>query len=98
LIDFYKVNLTNHIANPRGVLKALSNNSSPETAVELAFGGLVEKKAEGLDLHVVDVYGSLLGTRLLVGKDPESQRQDFKLSQQKRFIEGGKQMMPIYTA
>lgn len=64
----------------------------------MVFGGLVEKKAEGLDLHVVDVYGSLLGARILVGRDPESQRQDFKLSQQRRFIEGGKQMMPIYTA
>ncbi|CAB4407718.1 unnamed protein product [Rhizophagus irregularis] len=98
LLDFFKENLTHNIASPKGLLKALSNNSSPETAVELVFGGLVEKKAEGLDLHVVDVYGSLLGARILVGHDPESQRLDFKLSQQRRFIEGGKQMMPIYTA
>jgi cytosolic phospholipase A2 len=97
-LDFYKEHLTHHLANPRGVLKALSNNSSPETAVELVFGGLVEREAAGLKLNIVDVYGSLLATRLLVGEDPESQRQDFKLSQQKRFIEGGKQMMPIYTA
>jgi len=80
------------------LLKALSNNSSPETAVELVFGGLVQKRALDLPLRVIDVYGSLLAAKLLVGQDPESQRLDFKLSQQRRFLEGGKQMMPIYTA
>ena len=98
LLEYFKKHLTHHIANPKRVLKALSKNPSPETAVELIFGGLVQKKTIDLPLRVIDVYGSLLAARLLIGQDPESQRQDFKLSQQKRFLEGGKQMMPIYTA
>lgn len=98
VFEFFKKNLTHHIANPIGVLKALSKNSSPETAVELVFGGLVQKETMDLPLRVIDVYGSLLAARLIIGTDPESQHQDFKLSQQKRFLEGGKQMMPIYTA
>ncbi|CAI2174221.1 16345_t:CDS:10 [Funneliformis geosporum] len=98
VLEYFKEHLTHHIANPLGLLKALSKNSSPETAVELVFGGLVQKEGLDLPLHVIDVYGSLLSARLLIGNDPDSQHQDFKLSQQKRFLEGGKQMMPIYTA
>ncbi|CAB4491949.1 unnamed protein product [Rhizophagus irregularis] len=98
LLDDFKIRLTDHIANPFGFLKEISKTSQLETAIELSFGGLVEKEHANLKARVIDTFGSLLTAKLLLEKDLESQHQDFKLSQQKRFFKDGKKMMPIYTA
>uniref|UniRef100_U9THW9 Lysophospholipase n=1 Tax=Rhizophagus irregularis (strain DAOM 181602 / DAOM 197198 / MUCL 43194) TaxID=747089 RepID=U9THW9_RHIID len=98
LLDDFKIRLTDHIANPFGFLKEISKTSQLETAIELSFGGLVEKEHANLKARVIDTFGSLLTAKLLLEKDLEPQRQDFKLSQQKRFFKDGKKMMPIYTA
>ncbi|GET01214.1 cytosolic phospholipase A2 beta-like [Rhizophagus clarus] len=77
--------------------------------VELTFGGLFEKKYANLEERIIDIFGSLLAVKLLLGKDPKKdpnrqepgedlQSQDFKLSHQKRYLEGGTRMMPIYTS
>ncbi|CAI2181954.1 6508_t:CDS:10, partial [Funneliformis geosporum] len=98
-LDGFKERLPLHIA--KDLLDELSNNSSPEAAIELTFSGLVLKKEIGLNVQPIDTFGCLLNAKLLIGKDPECQRRDykdFKLSHQKRFLEGGKSLMPIYTA
>lgn len=98
ILDDFKIRLKDHIANPFGFLKELSKTAHPETAVELAFGGLFEKEHANLTTRVIDTFGSLLTAKLLLDKDLEPQRQDFKLSHQKRFLKDGKKMLPIYTA
>lgn len=49
---------------------------------------------------LVDLYGLLLASRLLVPSDPEAKlnEDDLKLSQQKRIINDGSEPLPIYTA
>jgi cytosolic phospholipase A2 len=97
LVNFTK-RLADHIANPLGFLRDLSKTPDPKTAVELAYGGLVEKEHASLESRIIDTFGSLLAAKLLLKEGLEPQRQDFKLSQQKRFLKGGKKMMPIYTS
>ncbi|CAG8461573.1 5682_t:CDS:2 [Ambispora leptoticha] len=98
LIDHFKRRLNFAIYQPNGLLKALTQTNSPETAVELVFGGLAQKKLSNVKCKVIDMFGSLLASRLLLGEEPTSQHQDFKLSAQRRFLVGGKNPMPIYTA
>ncbi|CAG8578957.1 8825_t:CDS:2 [Ambispora gerdemannii] len=98
LINFYKIRLALPFAHPSSLLKIYEQTKSPETAVELTFGGVAQKRQTGIDCGPIDVFGSLLASSLLLGNDPISQHPDFKLSQQKRFLEGGKNALPIYTA
>ena len=98
LIDHFKKRLDHHIANPHAIIKSFTATKSPEQAVDLVFGGLAQKKQTGLNAGIIDVYGALLATRLLLGDDPVNQAKDFKLSEQKRYLKGGKNPMPIYTA
>ncbi|CAG8781137.1 19512_t:CDS:2, partial [Dentiscutata erythropus] len=80
------------------IFKALANNSAPQEAVELAFGSLVQKKDSGIHLSLIDIYGALLAAKLLIGPDSNTQSSDFKLSSQKKYVEGGKNMLPLYAA
>ncbi|CAG8546060.1 20154_t:CDS:2 [Racocetra fulgida] len=80
------------------VFNALADTSAPQGAVELAFGGLVQKKDSGIHLSLVDIYGALLGAKLLIGHDPTIQSLDFKMSSQKKYVEGGKKPLPLYAA
>ncbi|CAJ0911753.1 2227_t:CDS:2 [Entrophospora sp. SA101] len=98
LLEHFRTRLTNHIASPRGLFKLLKHSPDPEKTVELIFGGLIEKKLSGADIGIIDIYGALLAARLLLGDDSQTQFKDFKLSEQKRFLEGGKNPLPIYTA
>ena len=51
------------------------------------------------DFGLVDIYGILLATRLMVPRDELSlDDRDLKLSKQRRFLEQGENPMPIYTA
>ncbi|CAG8592187.1 3462_t:CDS:2 [Diversispora eburnea] len=98
LLDFYRTQLTHNIVNARGVLKGLSETSDTKTAVELVFGSLIQKKATGVKLSIMDVYGALLAAKLMIDKDPTKQFGDFKLSEQRKYIDGGKNLMPLYVA
>ncbi|MCJ1309241.1 hypothetical protein MMC25_002899 [Agyrium rufum] len=63
--------------------------------------GFVEKlKAHSAAVFgLVDIYGLLLGARLLVPHgDLDVNDMDLKLSNQRRFVDGGAHPMPIYTA
>ncbi|KAJ3282178.1 hypothetical protein HK104_011057, partial [Borealophlyctis nickersoniae] len=89
--------LPHHPADPFHIDDILSAN--PSVRVPLIFGGLVQKRLSGLPRGVVDMYGALLTAHFFAHPDGKEFRPlDFKLSAQRRWMEGGKAPMPIYTA
>ncbi|CAI6231226.1 unnamed protein product [Periconia digitata] len=97
LIRHLKNRLGVHIAFPPDALELLA--SAPTNKYLLS--GLVEK-AKGTpdaEFGIVDIYGALLGARLLVPKGELSvDDYDFKVSNQRRYTDNGSQPLPIYTA
>ncbi|KAL5114635.1 hypothetical protein ACEQ8H_007480 [Pleosporales sp. CAS-2024a] len=97
LIRHLKNRLGVHIAFPPDALELLV--SAPTNKYLLS--ALVEK-AKGVpnaEFGIVDIYGALLAARLLVPKGELSVSEyDFKVSNQRRFIEDGSHPLPIYTA
>jgi phospholipase A2 len=97
LIRHLKNRLGVHIAFPPDALELLV--SAPTNKYLLS--ALVEK-AKGYpdaDFGIVDIYGALLAARLLVPKGELSVSEyDFKLSNQRRFIDNGAHPLPVYTA
>lgn len=85
-----------HIAYPPAALELL--DVAPTNKYLLR--GLVEKlKMGSASLGMVDLYGLLVGARLLVPKDEKSvNNMDLKMSNQRMYIDDGSQPMPIYTA
>ncbi|RHZ58612.1 hypothetical protein Glove_372g46 [Diversispora epigaea] len=98
LLEFYRTKLEHSVFNACGTIKGLSETSDPQTAVELVFGSLIRKKATGVKLSVMDVFGALIAAKLMIDKDPTKQFGDFKLSEQRKYIDGGKNLMPLYVA
>ncbi|RHZ43310.1 hypothetical protein Glove_809878g3 [Diversispora epigaea] len=98
LLEFYRTKLEHSIFDAYGVVKGLAETSDPQTAVKLVFGSLIRKKATGVKLSIIDVYGTLLTAKLLIDKDPTKQFGDFKLSEQRKYIDGGKNIMPLYVS
>jgi len=97
LIRHLKNRLGVHIAYPPDALELLA--SAPTNKYLLS--GLVEKAKGTLDADfgIVDIYGVLLAARLLVPKGELSvDEHDFKVSNQRRFIDDGSHPLPIYTA
>lgn len=97
LIRHLKNRLGVHIAFPPDALELLV--SAPTNKYLLS--GLVEK-AKGIpdaEFGIVDIYGALLAARLLVPKGALSVSEyDFKVSNQRRYIDDGSNPLPIYTA
>lgn len=97
LIRHLKNRLGVHIAFPPDALELIA--SAPTNKYLLS--GLVEK-AKGTpdaEFGIVDLYGLLLGTRLLVPKGELSvDERDFKVSNQRQYIDDGSHPLPIYTA
>ncbi|KAF2122183.1 phospholipase-like protein A2 [Lophiotrema nucula] len=97
LIRHLKNRLGVHIAFPPDALELLA--SAPTSKYLLS--GIVEK-AKGVpnaDFGIVDIYGLLLGARLLVPKGELSvDENDFKISNQRRYTDDGSHPLPIYTA
>ncbi|KAF2456078.1 acyl transferase/acyl hydrolase/lysophospholipase [Lineolata rhizophorae] len=97
LIEHLKHRLGVHIAFPPAALALL--NSAPTNKYLLS--GIVEKlkASPQADFGIVDVYGLLLAARLLVPKgELQVNDMDLKISNQRRFIDGGSEPLPIYTA
>src|SRR5437868_11369205 len=76
LLNFYKTHLTHSITSVKGTYKDLAYNANPKVAVELAFGGLYYKKESGTKLTIMDLYGALLGAKILIGPDASTQYSD----------------------
>ncbi|CAG8591165.1 4276_t:CDS:10, partial [Diversispora eburnea] len=97
-LEFYRTELEHSLINAYGILKGFAETSDPQTAVELTFGSLIRKKATGMKLSILDVFSALLAAKLMIGEDPTKQFGDFKLSEQRKYIDGGKNLMPLYVS
>lgn len=97
LLQHLKARASTHIAYPPVAFQSLI--SMPTNKYLLS--GLVEKLKgdSNADFGLVDVYGVLLAARYLVPKgDLGVCDKDFKLSNQRQYIQYGQLPMPIYTA
>lgn len=96
VIQHLKTRICVHIAYPPKALELLT--SAPVNKYLLR--GVVERLRTGYSLFgLVDLYGLLLGARLLVpSNELDVKDEDLKLSNQKKYIENGEQPLPIYTA
>jgi phospholipase A2 len=97
MVDHLKARIGIHIAYPPVALALL--NSAPTNKFLLR--GFVEKlKGDpASELGLVDVYGLLLGARLLVPKGEVGvEDSDLKISHQRENIKHGEHPLPIYTA
>ncbi|KAK0718328.1 acyl transferase/acyl hydrolase/lysophospholipase [Lasiosphaeria miniovina] len=95
--DHLKARLGIHIAYPPAAFSSLI--SAPTNKYLLS--GMVEKlKGDpGANFGLVDVYGVLLASRLLVPKGELGvNEKDFKLSNQQEYVRYGQNPLPIYTA
>ncbi|KAF4487912.1 phospholipase A2, cytosolic [Fusarium agapanthi] len=97
LLEHLKARASTHIAYPPVAFQSLA--SMPTNKYLLS--GMVEKlKGDPkADFGLVDVYGVLLAARYLVPKgDLGVNDRDFKLSNQRQYVQYGQSPMPIYTA
>ncbi len=97
LVDHLKSRLGVHIAYPPTALSLLTSAPTDRFLIS----GFVEKlKGDAdADFGLVDVYGLLLGTRLLVPRGELAvDDRDLKISNQRTHIQGGQNPLPIYTA
>lgn len=97
IINHLTHRLGTHIASPLEALKLLT--SAPTNKFLLS--GFVEKLKgdSNADLGIVDIYGLLLATRLLIPRgELEVDDRDLKISNQRAYIANGENPLPIYTA
>jgi cytosolic phospholipase A2 len=97
IVAHLKNRLGVHMAYPPAAFNLI--NSAPTNKFLLT--GLVEKLkgTPDADFGIVDVYGMLLASRLLVPKaELAVDLDDLKLSTQTKYIDQGQNPLPIYTA
>ena len=97
IIEHLKQRIGTHIAYPPSFLELLTR--APTNKYILS--GTIEKlKGDPKAVFgLVDVYGLLLATRLLIPKDELSVNDgDLKLSEQRRYLQHGANPLPIYSA
>lgn len=97
LLKHLKARIGVHIAFPPPVLRLIT--SAPTDKYLLA--GAFEKYygIKDADFGLVDVYGLLLGARLMVPRNEiDINPDDLKLSCQRKYVDGGAHPLPIYTA
>lgn len=96
VMEHLKARINVHIAYPPKALELVT--SAPTNKYLLR--GVVERLKTGYSsFGLVDLYGLLLGARLLVPSNELTlDDNDLKLSAQRRFLENGEQPLPLYTA
>ncbi|KAG0329470.1 hypothetical protein BGZ99_001856 [Dissophora globulifera] len=100
-LEHFKQSLNIPIANYPSFIDAMLTNPG---AAQLILEGVVQKYSNNHVLTLVDAFGTLLASRLLIHRDRDSDNDewvdplDFKLSQQSRWTNYGDQPLPIYTA
>ncbi|KAG0637080.1 acyl transferase/acyl hydrolase/lysophospholipase [Tuber brumale] len=96
VMEHLKTRINVHIAYPPKALELVT--SAPTNKYLLR--GVVERLKTGYSsFTLVDLYGLLLGARLLVpSNELMLDDTDLKLSAQRRFLENGEQPLPLYTA
>jgi len=97
VIEHLKRRLGVHIAYPTDAISLIS--TAPTNKFLLS--GLVERMRgdPDADFGLVDIYGLLLGARLMISsEDTKVDSSDLKISEQRKYVEDGAHPLPIYTA
>jgi len=103
-MEHFKQSLNTPIAHYPSFIDTMLTNPG---AAQLILEGVVQKYSKNRVLTLVDAFGTVLGSRLLIHREHDSDfgengewidPLDFKLSQQSRWTNYGDQPLPIYTA
>ncbi|MDI1485304.1 MAG: hypothetical protein OHK93_000441 [Ramalina farinacea] len=97
IIEHLKTRIGTHIAYPPAFLNLMTK---APTNKFLLSGTLERLRGDPkADFGIVDVYGLLLATRLLIPKDELSvDESDMRLSEQRKYLKDGANPLPIYSA
>ncbi|KAF9116053.1 hypothetical protein BGX27_005082 [Mortierella sp. AM989] len=102
-LDHFKLSLSTPIAHYPSFFDTMLNNPG---ATQLILEGVVQKYSKNRVLTLVDAFGTVLASRLLIHRERDVDSDgngewvdplDFKLSQQSRWTNYGDQPLPIYT-
>ncbi|KAF9913043.1 hypothetical protein EC991_005911 [Linnemannia zychae] len=100
-MEHFKQSLNTPIAHYPSFLDTMLTNPG---AAQLILEGVVQKYSKSRVLTLVDGFGTVLASRLLIHRERDGDNGewvdplDFKMSQQSRWINYGDQPLPIYTA
>ncbi|KAI1315497.1 hypothetical protein EDD11_000730 [Mortierella claussenii] len=99
-LEHFKQSLDIPIAHYPSFIDTMLTNPG---AAQLILEGIVQKYSKNRVLTLVDAFGTVLASRLLIHRDGDGEIDewvdplDFKLSQQSRWTNYGDQPLPIYT-
>lgn len=95
-LDHLKARLGTSFTDPTAALTLFTERPTNKYLLR----GLVERFKQGYtELGMVDIYGTLVSSRILVPSNELAVHDDLlKLSTQQKFIDDGSQPFPIYTA
>ncbi|KAK3814384.1 MAG: acyl transferase/acyl hydrolase/lysophospholipase [Benniella sp.] len=99
-LDHLKLSLDIPIAHYPSFVDTMLTNPG---AAQLILEGVVQKYSKNRVLTLVDAFGTVLASRLLIHRENDGDNSewvdplDFKLSQQSRWTNYGDQPLPIYT-
>ncbi|KAK3818065.1 MAG: acyl transferase/acyl hydrolase/lysophospholipase [Linnemannia elongata] len=100
-MEHFKQSLSIPIAHYPSFIDTMLTNPG---AAQLILEGVVQKYSKNRVLTLVDAFGTVLGSRLLIHRERDGDNGewvdplDFKMSQQSRWVNYGDQPLPIYTA
>ncbi|KAF9094572.1 hypothetical protein BGX29_009449 [Mortierella sp. GBA35] len=100
-LEHFKQSLNTPIAHYPSFIDTMLTNPG---AAQLILEGVVQKYSKNRVLTLVDAFGTVLASRLLIHRERDGDNGewvdplDFKLSQQSRWVNYGDQPLPIYTA
>ncbi|KAG0374959.1 hypothetical protein BGX24_009718 [Mortierella sp. AD032] len=100
-MEHFKQSLSTPIAHYPSFLDTMLTNPG---AAQLILEGVVQKYSQNRVLTLVDGFGTVLASRLLIHRERDGDNGewvdplDFKMSQQSRWVNYGDQPLPIYTA
>ncbi|KAG0200870.1 hypothetical protein BGX28_006181 [Mortierella sp. GBA30] len=100
-MEHFKQSLNTPVAHYPSFFDTMLTNPA---AAQLILEGIVQKYSKNRVLTLVDAFGTVLASRLLIHRERDGDDGewvdplDFKLSQQSRWTNYGDQPLPIYTA
>ncbi|KAL1922471.1 uncharacterized protein VTP21DRAFT_10010 [Calcarisporiella thermophila] len=95
LCHLHREHLNLHPASPSTLFDVLASDTS---ATQMIFGGLRIKQEAQLPVRIVDLFGSIIASRLLLDNCKRIRPEHWRLSNQRRWVDNGSQPMPIYSA
>jgi cytosolic phospholipase A2 len=96
MIKHYKARLGISFVDPKAALPLFMERPTNKYLLR----GLVERFKQGYtELGMVDIYGTLVASRILIPANELAVKDDWlKLSNQRKYIDDGTEPLPIYTA